>query len=83
MIDLGADLFGGGLVDFDPGFISWLEDLGESEGAFSRVGAEFGLPDDGDVVVGVGVRFFRHGVILRVKTIHGFETLLFYTETLS
>lgn len=57
-LDLGFDLFGGGLIDFDPRSVAGLENLGKSESADCGVGAEFGLPDDGDFVVGVGVGFF-------------------------
>lgn len=63
--DLGFDLFGGGLVYFDPGFVAGLENFGESSGADRRVGAEFGLPDDSEFVVGVSVGFFWHGDSLR------------------
>lgn len=59
-----ADLLGCGLVDFDPGSIAGLEDLGESEGALGGVGAEFRLPYHGDFAVGVGVGFFGHDVSL-------------------
>jgi hypothetical protein len=62
---LGFDLFGGGLVNFDPRSITGLEDLRETESAYGGVGAEFGLPDDGNFVVGVSVGFFWHGAILR------------------
>lgn len=59
-LDLGFDLFGGGLVYFDPGSVAGLEDLREAESAYGGVSAEVGLPDDGDFVVGVGVGFFWH-----------------------
>lgn len=60
MLHLGFDLLGGGLVDFDPWFFAGLEDFRKSESTFGGVGAEFGLPDYRDFVVGVCMSFFWH-----------------------